>query len=113
MFVAIKATMAAGIVLAAAAVPNFDVGPSCHAAAARAASPDALSICRSTEQKARDEVVRQWPQLSAADKQQCIPTASLGGRPTYTELLTCLELARDVRQLHSKTPPGTTRQSRE
>ena len=32
----------------------------------------------------------------------------LGGQPTFTELLTCLELARDVRVLHSESPPEMT-----
>jgi hypothetical protein len=105
MFFLIKAAMAGSMVLAA--VPNLNVEPSCRAAAST--SPGYASVCRATEQKANDEVARQWPQLSAAEQAECIPAASPGGgNPTYTELLTCLELARDVRQLRGKTPPTTT-----
>ena len=56
---------------------------------------------------------QQWPQLSAADKAQCVPAATVGGTPSYTELLTCLEMARDLRQMHGKGQPTTTGQGRE
>jgi hypothetical protein len=39
-----------------------------------------------------------------------VPAATAGGNPTYTELLTCLEMARDIRQLHDKGQPTTTGQ---
>lgn len=107
----IGATMAGGPALAAVdGVPTFNVEPSCRAAAQQAASADYVTVCRNSEQKARDEMQRQWPQLNAADKAQCVPAATVGGNPTYTELLTCLEMARDIRQLHGKGQPTTTGQ---
>ena len=108
----IGATMAGGLALAAVdAVPTFNVDPSCRAAAVQAASPNYIAVCRTTEQKARDEMLRQWPHFDAADKAQCVPAAMAGGNPTYTELLTCIEMARDVRQLRGKGEPATTGQS--
>ena len=60
----IGAAMTGGIAVAAVdAVPNFNVDPSCQAAAHDAATPNYLSVCRNSERKARDEVQRQWPQL--------------------------------------------------
>ena len=107
----IGASMAGGLALAAVdGVPNFNVEPSCRAAAQQAASPEYLSVCRSAEQRAHDEMQRQWPQLNAADRAQCVPAATAGGNPTYTELFTCLEMARDVRQLHGKGQPTTSGQ---
>ena len=107
----IGATMTAGIALAAMdAVPNFNVEPSCQAAAQQAASADYVTVCRKSEQRAHDEIARQWPQSTTADKAQCVPSAMAGGNPTYTELLTCLEMARDIRQLHDKGQPTTTGQ---
>jgi hypothetical protein len=107
----IGATMTAGIALAAVdGVPNFNVEPSCRAAAQQAASADYVTVCRKSEQRAHDEVARQWPQSTSADKAQCVPAAMAGGNPTYTELLTCLEMARDIRQLHDKGQPTTTGQ---
>jgi hypothetical protein len=107
----IGATMTAGIALAAVdGVPNFNVEPSCRAAAQQAASADYVTVCRKSEQRAHDEIARQWPQSTTADKAQCVPAAMAGGNPTYTELLTCLEMARDIRQLHDKGQPTTTGQ---
>ena len=109
MFFLIGATMAGSIVLVSASpVPTFNVEPGCRAAAARVHAPGYVSVCRESEQKARDEIVRQWPQLKAVDKAQCVPLSKLGGKPTYTELLTCLEMAREARNLQSKTEPATT-----
>ena len=105
----IGATMTAGVALAAVdGVPTFNVEPSCQAAARQASSADYVTVCRNSEQRARDQIQQQWPQLNAADKAQCVPAAMAGGTPSYTELLTCLELARDVRQLHDKGQPTTT-----
>jgi len=105
----IGASMAGGLTLAAVdGVPNFNVDPSCQAAAQEAASADYLTVCRNSEQRAHDEIARQWSQLNAADKAQCVPAAMVGGHPTYTELLTCLEMARDTRKLHGKDQPATT-----
>jgi hypothetical protein len=107
----IGASMAGGLALAAVdGVPTFNVEPSCRAAAQQAASPEYLSVCRNAEQRAHDEMQRQWPQLNAADKAQCVPAATAGGHPTYTELLTCLEMARDIRKLHGNGQPTTTGQ---
>ena len=107
----IGATMAGGLALAAVdGVPRFNVEPSCRAAAQQAASADYITVCRNSEQRAHDEIARQWPQLNAADKAQCVPAAAAGGNPTYTELLTCLEMARDIRKLHGQGQPTTTGQ---
>jgi hypothetical protein len=50
----------------------------------------------------REQMVKQWSQFSADDRRHCIAEATMGGDSSYTELLTCLEMARDVRQLHSQ-----------
>ena len=109
MFFLIGATVAGSIVLASAdTVPNFNVEPSCRAAAAEQdRTPDYVNTCRNTEQKARDELVKQWPQVNATDKKQCIPTETQGGGPTYTELLTCLELTGEVRRSRNGGPATT------
>ncbi len=60
---------------------------------------------------ARDQLVRQWQQFVADDKSHCLSLSSAGGKPTYTELLTCLELHRDARNLRQKER-ATTGQGR-
>jgi hypothetical protein len=113
MFFLLEATVAASIVLAAAQpVPTFDVDPSCRAAALRATTANYLSACREKELKAREEIVKRWSEVGAAEKAQCVPLSTLGGTPTYTELLTCIELTVEAKRLrNSKTEPssaGTT-----
>jgi hypothetical protein len=84
-------------------VPTFDVTPSCRAAASvTGASQDRLQTCMQSEQRARDLIVKHWDQFTAADRRNCALTASVGGSPTYTEMVTCLEMARDTRN-----PPQT------
>ena len=74
--------------------------------------------CLDSEHAIRDEIAKQWSSFSAGDKTACTNEATMGGDSSYTELLTCLEMARDVRQLHDeaqkpaaptavpKAPPG-------
>ena len=60
-------------------------------------------------------VWRQSPALAglffaADDRALCLRRATLGGVPTYTDLLTCLELERDARNVRSNTEPKATGQ---
>ena len=57
--------------------------------------------CLDSEHTIRDEISKQWSSFSAADKNACTNEATMGGDSSYTELLTCLEMARDVRALHN------------
>ena len=57
-------------------------------------------------QAARDELVKRWEAFNADDKATCIPLAMAGGTPTYTELLTCLDLRRDARLLRESEGRG-------
>ena len=58
--------------------------------------------CIKAEQLDRDTMIKEWDTFSADDKRHCIALATTGGESSYTELLTCLEMARDVRKLHSE-----------
>ena len=55
--------------------------------------------CVQTEQEVRGQLVKEWGNFSAADKRACISESRMGGDSSYSELLTCLEMARDVRTL--------------
>ena len=57
--------------------------------------------CLESEQQIREELVKQWSSFLAADKVHCVNEATMGGESSYTELLTCLEMARDVRNLQN------------
>jgi len=95
--------LAAAAVLATAAaaqrVPTFDVTTSCRQAASRAAPVGSVETCVKLEQEARDHLARQWTAFAPADKSHCLQLSTLGGEPTYSELLTCLELAQQARNI--------------
>jgi hypothetical protein len=58
--------------------------------------------CIQSEKEVRDQLVKQWSTFSAADRTSCESEARMGGDSSYTELLTCLEMARDVRSLRNE-----------
>ena len=60
--------------------------------------------CLDSEQAIRDELVKQWPSFNASDKVHCTNESRMGGDSSYTELLTCLEMARDVRAMRAAEP---------
>jgi hypothetical protein len=57
--------------------------------------------CLDSELAIRDELVKQWSNFSAPDKTHCVNESVMGGESSYTELLTCLEMARDVRAMRN------------
>jgi hypothetical protein len=59
--------------------------------------------CIQAEQDECDAMIKQWSTFSADDRRHCVAEATMGGDSSYTELLTCLEMARDVRTLHRLT----------
>ena len=74
--------------------------------------------CLDSEQAIRDELVKQWGSFNSTDKVSCTNESRMGGDSSYTELLTCLEMARDVRTLRSQsqepqdTPASNTSKSK-
>ena len=60
--------------------------------------------CLDSEQSIRDELVKQWPSFNGSDKVHCTNESRMGGESSYTELLTCLEMARDVRTMRAAEP---------
>ena len=111
MFLPIGASLFTLMVLAAggASVPDINPEPACRDAAMRAVPVGDVEICLRKESEARHELVRKWDVFNDADKATCIPLHTAGGTPTYTELLTCLEVMREARSLHDRTT-GTARQ---
>ena len=64
--------------------------------------------CLASEQGIRDELVRQWSNFNAADRVHCVNESVMGGESSYTELLTCLEMARDVRAMRAEEGAANT-----
>jgi hypothetical protein len=87
--------------------PVLNVAPLCHALTDR--STLQLGIrnvsfdnCMKAEQSDRETMINEWSTFSADDRRHCVAEATMGGESSYTDLLTCLEMARDVRTLHSE-----------
>ena len=87
-------------------VPVLNVEPVCQGIAVQGGSSfhdpaiaKQKQDCIQSEQEVRAELVKSWSKFSAADRNACVNEARMGGDSSYTELLTCLEMARDVRDL--------------
>jgi membrane-associated HD superfamily phosphohydrolase len=105
---AIAMTMPAILSARSDDIPTLDVNPVCHGITMQGGLEAGLQQtsfqqCVQSEQEVREQLKKQWSTFSAADKQHCVSLAKTGGESSYTELLTCLEMARDVRQLRGQT----------
>ena len=76
-------------------VPKFDIARDCRS---EGGSQAVLDKCAADEADARAQLQPQWNQFSAVDKAVCIQNTSTDGTPSYVELLTCLEMARDAKK---------------
>jgi|SRR5688572_24818064 hypothetical protein len=79
-------------------VPTLNTDSVCKAKSIQA---DA-ERCVQDEQRARDTLTKEWAQFTGAERTRCLSTATTSGISSYVELLTCLEIARDVRNLPRK-----------
>ena len=101
--------LASHVAMAANTVPKFDVERTCRPAAAAGTLPGRDSTaCQRDENDARSKLEQEWTHYSTAQRAQCSSFASLDRAPSYVELLTCLEMAKQVQELpeDSKKGPG-------
>ena len=87
-------------------IPTLDVRPVCRGIAQQGELEAGLQQtsfeqCVKSEQATREQIKKEWSGFSASDKSHCVALAKTGGESSYTELLTCMEMARDVRALRS------------
>ena len=87
------------LLLVADSVPVFDVKKICAIASAFAGR-DSKS-CIKSEEATREQLKKSWGEFSAKDKVGCVATAKIGGSPSYTEVITCLEMNRDLQKLRA------------
>ena len=88
-------------------VPRFNLEPVCHGIAQQGGlDPEPnksvrqdFEGCIKSEMAIRDQLVEQWSTFKASDRANCIGEATAGGFPSYTDLLTCLQMARDANQM--------------
>jgi hypothetical protein len=94
-------------------VPNLNVEQVCDGIAKQGgvtfrdpAIAQEKKNCLDSEQAVRDQLVKQWAKFDRADKTSCVNESEMGGESSYTELLTCLEMARDVRAMRVEQQQG-------
>jgi len=99
---------ASHVVLAADGIPKFNVELTCRPAAVAGVLPGRSSAaCQQDENKARAKLEQDWPQYNTAQRAQCAKFAGLDRAPSYVELLTCLEMAKQAKELPAESKSGT------
>jgi hypothetical protein len=80
--------------------PTLQVGPSCEAAARGSVVLGRdKKACLSDETTAQDTLKQNWSKYAASDKNECIGMVTTGGPASYVELLSCVEILRDARNI--------------
>lgn len=92
------------LVATASGLPGVDIQKTCRAAETamiesfgRTTERSHFDACVTSEQNAREQLIKDWASYAAADRAQCIQPVIY--MPSYVEWLTCLETARDVRKI--------------
>jgi hypothetical protein len=90
-------------------VPNLNVEQVCDGIAKQGgvtfhdpAIAQEKKNCLDSELQIRQQLLKQWSNFSASDRLHCVNESVMGGSSSYTELLTCLEMARDVRAMRAE-----------
>jgi hypothetical protein len=97
-------------------IPTLDVRPVCRGIASQSGDPglgvagqtETFRQCMESEQAVLEQLRKEWSAFSEADKRHCVTLAKTGGESSNTELMTCLEMARDVRVLRSAAAAATS-----
>ena len=112
-------TVLADVAIAADKVPQLNIEPSCRDAASQSlGAQTTLDGCLEQEASARRDLAARWPTADAADRNRCVSETTLGGMPSYVELLECIAMAVDARSLEKRDaersrPPSTSGVGRE
>src|SRR5262245_6547241 len=81
-------------------VPTYDVRKSCNADLQQYSSAQSATRCLADEQNARTTLVSQWTQFAPDSRSSCMQmVGDPAGPQSYVELLTCLQMAKDVKSL--------------
>jgi hypothetical protein len=86
----------------AGGAPTLQVGPSCEAAARGAIVLGRnKEACLADETTAQDTLKQNWSKYVASDKSDCLGMVTTGGPASYVELLSCVEILRDARNIRN------------
>ena len=74
-------------------VPRFDIAVSCDTANKAASGIGRpVQACLDDEEKARTALEMRWSEYPIHARQSCTESVSVGGPPSYVQLITCLEM---------------------
>jgi hypothetical protein len=93
------------IIDAAEQVPKFDLKAVCGS--------DSTNACFRGETQARDALAQQWAQFPAADRARCVQLTTMSKMPSYVQVITCLEMAQNARQLPPEEQTPSSSQSKD
>jgi hypothetical protein len=65
------------------------------------------TACQRDEQDARSKLEKDWGQYNTTQRSRCTGFAGLDRAPSYVELLTCLEIAKQAEELPEESRMGT------
>jgi hypothetical protein len=106
----VTSLFAAGRLAHADQVPALDIAQTCRGIASHALGPGergdadvSFRQCLKSELQVRGKLARRWAMFSPNEKAQCLADTH-AGFPSYTDLLTCLELARQARNSGFRPP---------
>jgi hypothetical protein len=92
--------------------PTLQVGPSCEAAGRGAVVLGRnKEACLADETTAQDTLKQNWSKYVASDKSDCLGMVTTGGPASYVELLSCVEILRDARNIRNLDPLESDNQS--
>src|SRR5258707_2135046 len=83
------------IVPIADGVPKFDIAKSCKldvAATAGLTVNQSIKNCVRDENKAKQQLAGQWSKFTAPSRASCTSQESIGGKPSYVHLQSCLQV---------------------
>lgn len=88
------------IVPVAGGLPRYDIARQCRldtAAVGGLAVSQPDKSCIRDEQRARQQLQKQWSRFPASSRASCNVDSSIGGSSSYVDLLTCLQMAQWAR----------------
>ena len=96
-------------------IPTLNIEPLCRGIVSQGSDPAggsepklAFRNCMDTEKAEREKLKKEWSKFSSEDKRHCVAVSTTdGGESSYSELITCLEMSRDVKKLTSRSQSNT------
>jgi hypothetical protein len=76
------------------AMPKLDIARECQF---EGGTKPTEERCTTDEMQARDQLQKEWAQFGPGAKKQCNEESTTDNIASYVELLTCLEMERDVK----------------